>query len=93
VSQRGDLLIFVAGMADITALTAALRVYAAENKRCVRAPSTVRACKLPSTVCAAENRRCVRTSTIGEASLLCVCLPMVCKSSDMCLDVRYIYSK
>ena len=31
--QRGDLLIFVAGMADITALTNVLRQYGAETKR------------------------------------------------------------
>ncbi|KAL6754390.1 putative ATP-dependent RNA helicase DHX34-like protein [Haematococcus lacustris] len=37
-SQRGDLLIFVAGLADITALTAALRTYALEGRRWVVLP-------------------------------------------------------
>jgi HrpA-like RNA helicase len=38
VSQRGDLLIFVAGLADITALSEALRPYAADTRRWVVLP-------------------------------------------------------
>jgi HrpA-like RNA helicase len=37
-SQRGDLLIFVAGLADITALSEALRPYAADTRRWVVLP-------------------------------------------------------
>ncbi len=35
-SQRGDMLVFVAGMADIVALAEAIRPYAMESRRWVR---------------------------------------------------------
>ena len=36
--QRGDLLVFVAGMADITALREALEPYAAQSRRWILLP-------------------------------------------------------